>query len=173
MREKGTFRTPFNYEREKEGNIDATKFVPTYCDLFTFTESNYMYNGATVEVWDNNINLRGLYMLLNSNDLSNPNSWKKITTEKPTVTLNKKDNITLLKTNWVLDGNLYKIDLFDDTIKMGYVVDFVPYNDFIEIIINSEILPHNTVFNGKTVFYSKNEPTGNITGEIIIFGNVE
>ena len=81
-REKGTFELSSTIERKKYGNLDATKYVPTYNDLFLFDDSNYMYNGAIVEVWDTNPDLRGVYQLINESDLSNPNSWVRIISDK-------------------------------------------------------------------------------------------
>lgn len=84
----------------------------------------------------------------------------------------KKDDITLLQSGWTFSSNLWSYDHFDNDIKLGYVVDFVPYNDDIDTVIDAEILPYNSVVEGKTIFFSRNEPLGDIKGELIILGTI-
>jgi len=82
---------------------------------------------------------------------------------------NKKENVTLTQNNWTSNNNLYEYEYSDNDIVSGYVVDFVPYNSSVNIVIEAELLPFNAVENEKTVFYARNQPTDNITGELIIF----
>lgn len=78
MRLIGTFDQPFNLEPKIEGMLDARMLVPSYADLLLFTETNYLPNGFLVSVIDEDVDLQGIYQLINNTDLSNPDSWIKI-----------------------------------------------------------------------------------------------
>jgi len=88
------------------------------------------------------------------------------------IVVSKKENITLLDTGWTFSNSLYQYEYLDNDIQLGYVVDFVPYNSDIDIVIEAELYPFNAVENGKTIFYAKNLPTDDISGEIIILGTI-
>ncbi len=88
------------------------------------------------------------------------------------IVADKKENITLLQTSWTLVNQLYEYEYLDSEIELGYVVDFVPYNSDIDSVIDAELLPFNSVESGKTIFFAKNEPLTNISGELIILGTI-
>ena len=77
MRAKGTFDEPSNYEGKFAWTLDARNMVQSYADLLTFTAANYINNGFPVAVFDVDPNKRGLYICINKNALSDPNSWEK------------------------------------------------------------------------------------------------
>lgn len=77
MRSKGTFEEPSNYEGKFAWTLDARNMVQSYSDLLTFNPSNYIPNGFPVAVFDADPNKRGIYICINKNALSDPNSWEK------------------------------------------------------------------------------------------------
>jgi hypothetical protein len=175
-RERGTFRFPFNYEREKEGNLDATKFVPKYEDLFSFTQLNYMYNGATVEVWDVNPELRGVYMLIDKTQLNNPNSWKKISiphnfNEGFGLSITQV-SATFSETDWVVDGTIYKLTYLDSNITDTSRVDVIPDNSTIDLVIAAEFLPQTISASGSVNVFAKNKPTNDIVVTLSILKQI-
>ncbi len=78
-RQKGTFEFSNNLEVKIAGPLDARTMVSSYSDLLTFTSDNYLINGFTVSVYDTDPNKRGIYQLINQNNLSSASSWQKIT----------------------------------------------------------------------------------------------
>jgi hypothetical protein len=88
------------------------------------------------------------------------------------IVASKKENITLLQTGWTFSNDLYQYEHTDVDIKAGFMVDFVPYNVSIDIVIGAELYPFNAVENEKTIFFAKNLPTDDISGEIIILGTI-
>jgi hypothetical protein len=88
------------------------------------------------------------------------------------IVASKKENITLSQNQWGSTGSLWAYEYTDSDINSGYSVDFVPYIANIDVIIEAEIYPFNLVENGKTTFFSKFEPSGDIEGELIILGTL-
>ena len=86
----GTFEASYNFEPKIAGAFDARTLVPSYADLLNFTADNYLINGFTVAVYDADPDLRGIYQLIDKDDLSNPASWERIGTAgtSNTVTVN-------------------------------------------------------------------------------------
>ncbi len=74
----GTFEASYNFEPKIAGAFDARTLVPSYADLLSFTSDNYLVNGFTVAVYDADPNLRGIYQLIDKDNLSNPASWERI-----------------------------------------------------------------------------------------------
>lgn len=104
MRISGTYPLPYNYEGEIEGLIDSRMFCPTYADLLTYTEANYLINGFPVFVYDDDEDLRGLYQLVDATDLSNPNSWEKISTKPERTSLIIADGANPSPIQWATDN---------------------------------------------------------------------
>lgn len=95
MREQGTYPLEFNYEGVIAGLIDARMFCPTYADLLTYTDANYLINGFPVFVYDTNPQLRGVYQCIDITNLSNPNSWEKAGLRVPKTPLQITNGIGL------------------------------------------------------------------------------
>lgn len=97
MRVPGTFEQEFNYELTIQGLMDSRMFVPTYADLLTYTDANYLILGFPVFVYDTDASLRGCYQCLNITALSNPNSWEKLggKTVKTPLQITNGANLTI------------------------------------------------------------------------------
>ena len=75
----------------------------------------------------------------------------------------KKTAATLSDVSWTLDTGLYKYTLSDADILAGSIVDIIPQNSTIDIVIAAEMLPAVDVTAGQVVIWCKNEPTANIS----------
>ena len=76
-RDQGDFPFSYNFERKKKATLDATTFVNSFADLLLFTAANFMFNGFEVKVWDADPELSGMYELIDEENLSIPESWRK------------------------------------------------------------------------------------------------
>lgn len=82
-REQGTFPFSANFEVKKQGTFDARQYVPNFSDLLLFTSANFIPNGFPVSVaGENDPNEKGIYLCLDNQNLSNPLSWKKLSTKE-------------------------------------------------------------------------------------------
>jgi hypothetical protein len=84
------------------------------------------------------------------------------------ATVIKKENIILASGSWVsasLYGYLY-ID--SDIVASSSIVDFTPNTASISTVIGAVVYPTVVVTAGSASFYAQNQPTNDITGELII-----
>ncbi len=77
-RPKGGFPFSENFEVKKKWTFDARQLVHRYIDLLTFTEDDYIPLGFPVAVYDTDPEKLGIYICINTEALSSPTSWKKI-----------------------------------------------------------------------------------------------
>lgn len=85
------------------------------------------------------------------------------------VSVIKKTSITLLDTGWTLDTGLYKYTYSDVDILATSIVDVIPRNSTIDIVIAAEMLPQVDTATGSVTIWCKNEPTSNISININIW----
>jgi len=79
---------------------------------------------------------------------------------------------TLLSTGWSLVSGLYEYDLADANITATSIVEVIPDNADIDIVIVAYILPATDSSAGSVKIYSTNEPTDDIGVTINIFETV-
>ena len=82
-RTPGTFPVSFNLEPQIKGPLDARMIVDTYADLTGFTAGNYLKNGFIVSVFDPVPSKRGVYQLIDENNLGATASWVLIGANGP------------------------------------------------------------------------------------------
>lgn len=102
MRTQGTYPLEFNYELVIQGMVDSRMFCPTYADLLTYTDANYLMNGFPVFVFDTDQELRGVYQCIDITDLSNPASWEKVGARAPKTALQITDGVNI-SIVWAVD----------------------------------------------------------------------
>lgn len=78
------------------------------------------------------------------------------------------NGLTLLSTGWTLVGALYEYDLAHTSITASTLIDIIPINADIQIVIDAQILSRTTSSAGSVKIYSMNEPTANIGVSITI-----
>lgn len=88
----------------------------------------------------------------------------------PGTSVIKKNNVDLLVSGWSLVSGLYEYTLNDLDIQVSSVVDYTPYNSSVDTVVAAFMLPYMEVQNGFTVFYAKNLPEFDISGQLIIIG---
>lgn len=86
------------------------------------------------------------------------------------ITTVRIKNVILSSVNWVLDvvSNLYEYTYLNELITLSTEPEMIPHNDSVAIVNLSGILPFTTVIDGGMIVYAENEPTGDITVNIII-----
>jgi len=72
------------------------------------------------------------------------------------------NGLTLLSTGWSLVSGLYEYDLAHANITASTLVDLIPINADIQIVIDAQILSRTTSSAGSVKIYSINEPTDDI-----------
>ena len=77
--------------------------------------------------------------------------------------------LTLLSTGWTLDGALYKYSLANVNIVAGSIVDVIPDNDDVALVIAASIYPQTNSINGFVEIWAKRIPTADIGVTINIF----
>lgn len=86
----------------------------------------------------------------------------KINGKNITVTNIQKNNITITSpTGWVLDGDIYSYQYNDVDIIATSLINIIPENSTIDIVIEAQILPEIDIYNGYCKIYSINIPSGN------------
>jgi hypothetical protein len=84
------------------------------------------------------------------------------------VTILKKENITLASGSWV-SASLYEYLYTDiDIASSSSIVDFTPNTASITTVVSAVIYPTVVVTAGSASFYAENQPTDDITGELVI-----
>ena len=84
------------------------------------------------------------------------------------VTIIKKENITLISGSWV-SASLYEYLYTDiDIASSSSIVDFTPNTASITTVVSAVIYPTVVVTAGSASFYAENQPTDDITGELVI-----
>jgi hypothetical protein len=71
-------------------------------------------------------------------------------------------SLTLLDTGWTLDSGLYYYELEDSNITANDIVEVIPDNADIALVVAAEILPATVSAAGKVTIYAINEPTDDI-----------
>lgn len=72
------------------------------------------------------------------------------------------NSLTLLSTGWSLVSGLYEYDLANANITASTLVDIIPINADIQIVIDAQVLARTTSSAGSVKIYAINEPTANI-----------
>lgn len=115
-REQGTFEFAANFERKKEGAIDATTLVDQFSDLLNFTEDNYIPLGHTVTVkntttYNGTQYIRGIYICVDKNNLNQESSWELVGNTTGNTNVNDKNfiyNQNMPNSQWTINHNLNK-----------------------------------------------------------------
>jgi len=80
----------------------------------------------------------------------------------------KKENVTLTSGSWV-SASLYVYTYIDsDIANSSSIVDFTPNTASFNTVVDAIVYPTVTITAGSASFYATNQPTNNITGELII-----
>lgn len=80
----------------------------------------------------------------------------------------KKENITFASSSWV-SQSLYVYTYTDtDIAAISSIVDFTPNTASFTTVVNAIVYPTVVVTAGSASFYAANQPSANITGELVI-----
>jgi len=71
-------------------------------------------------------------------------------------------SLTLTYTSWSLVGSYYEYDLSNANITANSIVDVIPDNDDVSIVIAAEMLPRTDSSSGSVKLYAVNAPTADI-----------
>jgi hypothetical protein len=77
------------------------------------------------------------------------------------VNIIQKTNVTILSASWNLVSGLYEYVHSDVDINSTSIVDVIPNNADIDIVINAEILPQIVGSSGNITIFAKKQPTSN------------
>ena len=103
--------------------------------------------------------------------------WNQTDASKADYIKNKQDfslkpiqvtSLTLLSTGWTLVSGLYEYDLSNANITANSIVEVIPSNADIAVVIAAQILPETDSASGVVTIYSVNEPTADISVTINI-----
>ena len=123
--EQGDFNISTNVTLRKKGTWDARQYVVNYSDLLEFVEADQLPNGFIVTVkGDDDLNKRGIWMLLNEDDLSNPLSWYLLTQNIPN--------------NQVLQIGSYSYDSLTYVATLGATLDWVFIEEGVTFTVGTE-----------------------------------
>jgi len=70
--------------------------------------------------------------------------------------------VTLLSTGWTLVGSFYEYDLPNSNITSNSIVDVIPDNADIQIVIDAAVLSKTVSSSGNLKLYAMNAPSGDI-----------
>ena len=123
--EQGDFNISTNVTLRKKGTWDARQYVANYSDLLEFVEADQLPNGFPVTVkGDDDLSKRGIWMLLNEDDLSNPLSWYLLTQNIPN--------------NQVLQIGSYSYDSLTYVATLGATLDWVFIEEGVTFTVGTE-----------------------------------
>lgn len=133
MRSKGTFNISSNYEPRLKAPFDARQVANTFSDLInpsTWVDSDsniWLYNGAFVGVSNDSCsNMNGIYLLLDSSNYINTNSWVKTGTRIVTASNIGTGDVSIF-------SNIVNDNLKFRTLKAGFGVVINTSGDTITI----------------------------------------